>query len=116
MLAYKYQIFLYLGRVPVNMGNKSSVHAESTWFNDGSRIKDGYGDGFYGGTERTMFQSASVNMPVFQAEILTVMACARNILSGIVQGKRIAIYSNSQAAIKALGSYQCNSKLTWDCI
>ena len=44
------------------------------------------------------------------------MECARNILSSDLRGKRIAIYSDSHAAIKALGSYQCNSKFTWECI
>ena len=53
---------------------------------------------------------------VFQAEIFVILSCAQR---GIEQGyknKRILILSDSQAALKALDSYQFKSKLVWNCL
>jgi hypothetical protein len=52
---------------------------------------------------------------VIQAEIYTIKACImENIVKGYT-GRNVYIISDSQAAIKALDSFQINSKLVWDC-
>jgi hypothetical protein len=52
---------------------------------------------------------------VFQAEVYTIMACTLENLDRNYRNRNIYILSDSQAAIKALDSYQINSKLVWDC-
>jgi len=51
----------------------------------------------------------------FQAEICTVKVCIMENIETCYTGKNIYILSDSQAAIKALDSFQINSKLIWDC-
>ena len=77
-------------------GNNSPVHAESTWFTDGSRIEDRSGQGSIEGPEGPTYQLASVNMlQCSKQEIVAIMECALNILSSNLRGKRITIYSDS---------------------
>jgi hypothetical protein len=52
---------------------------------------------------------------VFQAEVYAIVACAAENLDRSYKNRNIYILSESQAAIKALDSYQINSKLVWDC-
>jgi ribonuclease HI len=52
---------------------------------------------------------------VFQAEVYAIMACTVENIDRNYRNRNIYILSDSQAAIKALDSYQINSKLVWDC-
>jgi hypothetical protein len=52
---------------------------------------------------------------VFQVEVYTIKACAAEYLDRNYKNRNIYILSDSQAVIKALGKYQINSKLVWDC-
>jgi ribonuclease HI len=52
---------------------------------------------------------------VFQAEVNAIMACTLETLDRNYKNRNICIPSDSQTAIKALDSYQINSKLVWDC-
>jgi hypothetical protein len=52
---------------------------------------------------------------VFQAEVYAIMACTLENLDRNYRNRNIYILSDSQVAIKALDSYQINSKLVWDC-
>jgi ribonuclease HI len=59
--------------------------------------------------------SLGLRTTVFQAEIHAIKTCImENIEKGYI-GRNSCILSDSQAAIKALDSYQINSKLVWDC-
>lgn len=53
---------------------------------------------------------------ICQAELLAIERCAEINLSRGYVNKNIGIFSDSQAAIKALGSYVVTSKLAWDCV
>ena len=68
-------------------GETSRLHAKSIWFTNGSRIVDRSGAKFYEGTGRT-YVSISLGQyaTVFQTEIVAIMECARNILSGVQSG------------------------------
>jgi ribonuclease HI len=59
--------------------------------------------------------SLGLHTTVFQAEIYTIMAHVMEDIENGFTGRNIYIFSNSQAAIKALDSFQINSKLVWDC-
>ena len=85
------------------------------WFTDGSKTKEGTGAGVFG--PRSRYSEAMGQHPnICQAEIHAIERCAAiNIQRGYV-GMKIAILSDSQAAIKALDSYTVTSKMVWDCI
>jgi ribonuclease HI len=59
--------------------------------------------------------SLGLHTTVFQAEIYAIKACIMENIENGYTGRNICILSDSQAAIKALDSYQINSKLVWDC-
>ncbi|KAJ8918503.1 hypothetical protein NQ315_015208 [Exocentrus adspersus] len=68
------------------------------WYTDGSRIEQGAGAGIYG------------------VEVAAIQGCAREIIGQGAASQSIAIYSDSQAALKAIGSMQVCSRLVWDCV
>ncbi|XP_055844735.1 uncharacterized protein LOC129911088 [Episyrphus balteatus] len=85
------------------------------WYTDGSRTAVGTGAGVFGpGTKLSvpMGQSPSI----FQAEVNAIVKCAEINLELTHRNKNIAIMSDSQAALKALKSYEINSKLVLECI
>jgi hypothetical protein len=59
--------------------------------------------------------SLGLHSTVFQAEIYAIKACIMENIEKGYTGRNIYILSDSQAAIKALDSFQINSKLVWDC-
>ena len=73
------------------------------WFTDGSKMESGVGAGVFGPNTK-----ASIPMgmcpTVFQAELHAIEICARLNLSKGIKGARIYIFSDSQAALKALSS------------
>jgi hypothetical protein len=83
---------------------------------DGSKTNKSTGAGVYRwGSRRGHSFRLGLHTMVFQAEIYTIKACiTENIEKGYTE-KKICILSDSQAAIKALDSFQINSKLVWDC-
>jgi ribonuclease HI len=66
-------------------------------------------------TRRKLSFSLGKYTTVFQAEVCAIMACTLENLDRNYRNRNIYILSDSQAAIKALDSYQINSKLVWDC-
>ena len=86
------------------------------WYADGSRIENRTGAGIFckSGNVKISF-SLGIWATVFQAEVFAISACASYCLSKNYKGKNIYIFSDSQAALKSLGSCQFNSKLVWDC-
>ncbi|KAJ8911521.1 hypothetical protein NQ315_000555 [Exocentrus adspersus] len=53
---------------------------------------------------------------VFQAEVAAIQGCAREIIRQGAARQSIAIYADSQASLKAIGSMQVCSRLVWDCV
>jgi hypothetical protein len=68
-----------------------------------------------GGREGGHSFSLGLHTVLFQAEIYTIKACIMENMEKDYTGRNICILSDSQAAIKAIDSYQINSKLVWDC-
>jgi len=68
-----------------------------------------------GGSRRGHSFSLGLHTMVFQAEIYAIKAFITDSTEKGYKVKKIYILSHSQAAIKALDSFQMNSKLVWDC-
>jgi hypothetical protein len=86
------------------------------WYTDGPKTNKGTGAGMYRwGLKRGHSFSLGLHTTVFQAEIYAIKACIMENVEKGYTGRNICIISDSQAAIKALDSFQINSKLVWDC-
>lgn len=85
------------------------------FYTDGSKQNDRVGAGVTGPGVRI-----SVSMgrwpTVFQAEIQAILECATICLKRKYKHANICIFSDSQAALAALKSYTCTSKLVWECV
>ena len=85
------------------------------WYTDGSKMKQGTGAGVFGpGTKYTEIMGNFPN--ICQAEMHAIERCAAINLNRGYVNRKIAILSDSQAAIRALSAYTVTSKLAWDCI
>jgi ribonuclease HI len=95
-----------------NPDNKEGL----VWYTDGSKTNKGSGTGVYRwGSRRGHSFSLGLHTTVFQAEIYAIKACIMQNIEKGYTGRNIFILSDSQADIKALDSYQINSKLVWEC-
>jgi hypothetical protein len=93
------------GRMGFNTDNKWGL----VRYTDGSKTNNCTGAGVYNGAGEGGTAS------VFQAETCAIKVCVKENKEMGYAGRNICIISNSQAAIKALDSFQINSKLLWDC-
>ncbi|KAJ8913107.1 hypothetical protein NQ315_000564 [Exocentrus adspersus] len=86
------------------------------WYTDGSKTPEGAGAGVYShrpGVE--IADSLGQYATVFQAEIHAIELCQRELEKRGPNRRSIKIFSDSQAALKALSSYRCTSKAVWNC-
>ena len=85
-------------------------------FTDGSKTGTGVGSGVY---SEVLGIQKSYRLPndcsVFQAEILAIKKAAELILGKEIPYNKVTLYVDSQAAIKALASYEVNSRLVLEC-
>lgn len=85
------------------------------FYTDGSKLNNRVGAGVTGPGV-----NISISMgkwpTVFQAEIQAIIECATVCLQRNYRHANICIFSDSQAALKALQSVTCSSKLVWECI
>lgn len=85
-------------------------------YTDGSKMECGVGAGMFSGT---LDISESYRLPdgasVFQAEVLAILKACSLLESAQMPMQNIAIFTDSQAAIKALGSVIISFKLVRDC-
>ncbi|XP_049315637.1 uncharacterized protein LOC125779115 [Bactrocera dorsalis] len=85
------------------------------WYTDGSKTPEGIGAGIAG--PRTKQSILMGSFPsIFQAEVFAISQCAEVNLSRNYRNQRIAILSDSQAALKAILSYETKSLLVEECI
>ena len=85
------------------------------FFTDGSKIGTKTGAGIFG--PGINISVAMGHWPtVFQAEIFAILECANVCLTRKYIHANICIFSDSQAALKALDAYKCTSKIVWECI
>ncbi|XP_020297708.1 uncharacterized protein LOC109862160 [Pseudomyrmex gracilis] len=97
-----------------NLQIQPGTHA---WFTDGSGANGCYGAGIYcPGSNHREFFSLGKLATVFQAEVLTILECAKLLLSRKTKTRRINIYTDSKAAIGALAKTTTESSVVWDCM
>ena len=85
------------------------------FYTDGSKMNKATGAGITGPGINEYISMG--NWPtVFQAEIYVIMECAYICLKRNYRHANICIFSDSQAALKALKAPICKSKLVWECI
>ncbi|KAJ8976990.1 hypothetical protein NQ317_013991 [Molorchus minor] len=90
--------------------------ADSCWFTDGSKTSEGTGTGVHSCNPRTRISvSLGRNATVFQAEVYAIELCVGRLEKMNPIRRTIKIFSDSQAALKDLFSYRCNSKTVWNC-
>lgn len=93
------------------------IQAESAWYTDGSKNEFGVGAGIYGHRGRIKTSTClSQDTTVFQAEIAAILLAVGEINKLQGEIRSIAIFTDSQAALKALQSTQVKSKLVWECV
>ncbi|KAL1446432.1 hypothetical protein WDU94_012296 [Cyamophila willieti] len=88
------------------------------WYTDGSKTEEGSGAGIHSMNPPKGDMSIPLGKyaSVYQTEILAIMACAHENLRRGYTRREIHIFSDSQAAIKAIHSFQIKSQLTWECL
>jgi ribonuclease HI len=87
------------------------------WYTDGSKTTSGVGSGVYG--EKPKFKlcrNLGTMATVFQAEIFAILLCLQENIRRNFKRRTILIYCDSQAALKALNSFEVKSKLVWECL
>ena len=84
------------------------------WFTDGSKTDHGVGCGVFG-PNTELFVAMGKWPTVFQAEVHAITLCARVNLEKGLAGAHIAIFSDSQAALKALQSWTFKSRQVLEC-
>ena len=86
------------------------------WFTDGSKTSVGTGAGIFGWSPRSELSFAlGEHATVFQAEVYAITACISENIKKAYENKHIYIYTDSQAALRALDSPRITSRLVWDC-
>nr|AMS38365.1 hypothetical protein [Bactrocera tryoni] len=84
------------------------------WYTDGSKTSEGIGAGIAG--PRTKLSIPMGSFPsIFQAEVFAISRCIEINLHRNYRNERITILSDSQAALKAISSYEIKSLLVQEC-
>jgi len=99
--------------------NKDPVFPEDAliWFTDGSRANSGTGSGIFGlRPKRSLSFPLGKFATVFQIEIYAVLQCACENIKRANKNKQILIFSDSQAALKALSGLKVTSGLVAECL
>lgn len=84
------------------------------WYTDGSKTCDGSGAGIFG-PNRSISITLDEYASVFQSEVVAISVCAATIASCNPKGQVINIFSDSQAAIKAISNVVCCSCTVLEC-
>lgn len=84
------------------------------WFTDGSKTDLGCGAGIFNRNEEISI-SLEPHTSVFQSELYAITVCAKNLIEKGTHSRSIFIYSDSQAAIKAVWNPSCSSRTVLEC-
>jgi ribonuclease HI len=86
------------------------------WYTDGSRMAEGTGAGVYGqSVHRRLSIPLGRHATVFQAVVYAILACAHEIEAQGQPERYVSIYSDSQAALKAIQAAKTTSPLVRQC-
>lgn len=89
---------------------------DPVWYTDGSKTDSGTGAGINGvNPEKAISICMGKFSTVFQTEVCAIAECLQENLNLNYVGKTIHIFTDSQAAIKALEAFKTSSKLVWEC-
>ena len=87
------------------------------WFTDGCRANSGTGSGIFGiRPNRSFIFPLGKFATVFQTELYAILQCACENIRRAYRNKQILIFSDSQAARKALSSLKVTSGLVAECL
>ena len=87
------------------------------WFTDGSRANSGTGSGIFGiRPNRSFIFPLGKFATVFQTVVHAILQCACENIRRAYKNKRIIIFSDSQASLKALSSPKVTSGLVAECL
>ena len=95
---------------------------DETWFTDGSKFNHNTGAAFikFNNINQEVEYEETIALgrfpTVFQSEIVAIERCAKKIKSMGTKGKKICIFTDSQAAMKAMQKDFINSKIVYECI
>lgn len=104
-----------MSRIVWEVGVPDVRQGSVIFYTDGSKIGTQTGAGVFG--PGINISVAMGHWPtVFQAEIFAILECANVCLRRKYKYANICIFSDSQAALKALCAYKCTSKIVWECI
>jgi ribonuclease HI len=87
------------------------------WYSDGSKTDSATGSGIY--CEQLQIERSerlSSHSTVMQAETIAIKLCAQATASLNLRDRNIFIFSDSQAAIKAIRKYTCDTQTVKECI
>jgi ribonuclease HI len=99
-----------------NAGDYQITNEDLMWYMDGSRKKEDTGAGIPGVRPEIDIKISLVrHATIFQAEVCAIIYCLLENIKRSYCNKRIFIFSDSQAALKALNSFLIKSKLVWNC-
>lgn len=82
-------------------------------FTDGSKTNSGVGVGVFSTQSTELSYKLGDDCTVFQAEVFGILKAAESMKD--VSGKDISIYIDSQAAIRAVGSFNIKSRIVKSC-
>ena len=88
-------------------------------FTDGSLLEGNAGAGMLIQHDRDVWEESfalGVHATVFQTEVYALSRCASLLVDREVRGKQVTIFSDSQAAIRALQQVEVRSALVRDCL
>jgi len=121
---------LCVPRLNLRVGFKTSLEVSDhtgessavVCYTDGSKLESGRtgaGVHFPGGKNNDLVKYLGYNSSVFQAEVVAITLAAENLTSYILQEpevEKVIIYSDSQAAIKAVVSLRTRSHMVNQCV
>ena len=93
-----------------NMKYSESLSKGPIWNTDRSKISFGTEGGVFGGKTGLVF-SLGAFATVFQAEVFALMAAISKSIARGYNGRTVTMFTDSQAALKALESVTVKSKL-----
>ena len=102
--------YSFAKKFTVTYPDRSEWEKWLVWYTDGSKTSCDTGGGVFGGKTGLVF-SLDVFATAFKAEVFAIMAAIRESIARDYNGETITIFTNSQAALKALESVTVKSKL-----